>query len=909
MYVSSGVQEVTPFASPSTVFHGNITILPDGQISTFGTGSSPLTQSGNYYNFTGNVNGTLTVEKSGANVNGDGFYLYNNSYSMGPLLNVSGSDNVVVSNLHLTSNSTGGVLVSNASHVNLDRLNISTTELGIFVMTNTFYVNVSNSVVALTNVTLNYFDIGVGLSYGFILPEPTSLSGNNILYNDTVNATGADFGVMIGSNDTKVLDTTVNTDGSLAAVVDSANNSVLNGLQINATAQFAIYVADIFGGSLVNNTLSGSTVEMWNPIPNNNQMYGVGLNTTGTMSGNTISVNNAGGDQGAIVLMGNDTTVSDNVISLGNISTLYNSTGIASTGNNSVIDGNTFDVSGGNTTAIEEASSNYGPLSIDHNVIFANGTRSVTGIMLNGPAQNVNGNSIQIYSGTNTTGIMGAFTGPVYPSGLSVSDNTVAIYNGTGSGINLTSNQSLNNAAISENSLTFGKFTNSNGLQASNLTDSAVSDNVINFQEYSNVYGLVLYNSTNMTVSGNYVSSNGSFSNGITLLGTGNTAIAENIVSGFFNSIYANVASNLTIFGNAVNDSATAVLFDFSNTVTMYHNDIYNYTVPVGAFSSTNIVLNESYPIGGNFYGNLATVDLYSGPGQTSPGSDGMNDTSYVISSGLTDYFPLVKPWTNPQATFTESGLLSGSSWSVTFNGHTETSQSNVITFDIVNGTYQNYTYTVHSSAGYSGGGENGVFAYTGNNSFSMKTSFTPQYVFNITETGIPSGSSWNVSINGTMHSLTSTSYSIMVLNGTVINYRAYNTTLYYGTQLSGTATLSGHNVTVNIQYTHWAYIFGNFTQSGINVSINGENVASGTHSFNESVPAGTYNVVISGKGYVTEYVNFTLNGGQAKNISATLKTVSSGGIPNLYLYVGGGAAAAVIVIAGVYYLVLRKKQ
>lgn len=65
-------------------------------------------------------------------------------------------------------------------------------------------------------------------------------------------------------------------------------------------------------------------------------------------------------------------------------------------------------------------------------------------------------------------------------------------------------------------------------------------------------------------------------------------------------------------------------------------------------------------------------------------------------------------------AVFTQSGLVSIKSWSVTFNGQTKTTTGGTLAFAIVNGTYQSYSYTIKTVAGYSTLTENGSFAYQG---------------------------------------------------------------------------------------------------------------------------------------------------------------------------------------------------
>jgi YVTN family beta-propeller protein len=63
--------------------------------------------------------------------------------------------------------------------------------------------------------------------------------------------------------------------------------------------------------------------------------------------------------------------------------------------------------------------------------------------------------------------------------------------------------------------------------------------------------------------------------------------------------------------------------------------------------------------------------------------------------------------------TFTESGLPSGTTWSVTLNGTTESSTTDTITFSVPNGTY---SYSIGSVSGYTASNLNGSVTVNGNN-------------------------------------------------------------------------------------------------------------------------------------------------------------------------------------------------
>ena len=71
----------------------------------------------------------------------------------------------------------------------------------------------------------------------------------------------------------------------------------------------------------------------------------------------------------------------------------------------------------------------------------------------------------------------------------------------------------------------------------------------------------------------------------------------------------------------------------------------------------------------------------------------------YIPESQCIPITPTPPPSQQYTITFTESGLPSGTSWSVTFNNQTQTSSTDSITFTSPNGTYN---YTIGSVSGYS---------------------------------------------------------------------------------------------------------------------------------------------------------------------------------------------------------------
>ena len=261
--------------------------------------------------------------------------------------------------------------------------------------------------------------------------------------------------------------------------------------------------------------------------------------------------------------------------------------------------------------------------------------------------------------------------------------------------------------------------------------------------------------------------------------------------------------------------------------------------------------------------------------------------------------------------TFTESGLPSGTTWYVNLsNGFdsgaiTGTSYS----FSLANGSY---SYTIATTdKTYEPSPSTGSFKVNAG-PVSISVSFSDvKYKVTFKETGLPSGSSWNITFNGVTISSTNSTITFSALNGTY-SFSASNSSSYYTVNYSGSISVKGNSVSTSIIYYHYAYISGTVNPSNATVDINGHSVkVTGSGSFNVSEASGTYSIVISESGYSTYYSNVTLTAGQTKELNVTLNPVKSPAtpsIPPLELYGIVGAMVAIVAVVAVVSL-MRKKH
>ena len=212
----------------------------------------------------------------------------------------------------------------------------------------------------------------------------------------------------------------------------------------------------------------------------------------------------------------------------------------------------------------------------------------------------------------------------------------------------------------------------------------------------------------------------------------------------------------------------------------------YSFSLPNGNYSYTIATSDkgyEPYPSSGSF-----TVD---GKNLTIPVT--FTEVKYIV-------------------TFTESGLPSGTTWSVTLNGITDTCTTSTIVFQEPNGTY---SYTVGAISGYASSPGSGTVNVNGANvsqsiTFSVKT-----YSVTFTESGLPPGTSWSVTLNGITDYSTTATIVFEEANGTYA-YSIGSIPGYTSSPSSGSVTVNGTNVSRSITFTTVKTYSVTFTESDL---------------------------------------------------------------------------------------------
>jgi hypothetical protein len=240
----------------------------------------------------------------------------------------------------------------------------------------------------------------------------------------------------------------------------------------------------------------------------------------------------------------------------------------------------------------------------------------------------------------------------------------------------------------------------------------------------------------------------------------------------------------------------------------------------------------------------LFLVFLSSVPASGPPLSSGTHTTA--STAGGVREGARAAPGEHPSAsgsnvTFNETGLPSGSNWSVDLNGSTNHSIGPAIWFTEPNGTY---TFSIASLPGYVPSPSSGSVSVNFASVFE-NISFIPfTFPLNFTESGLPGATDWGVNLSGSLYTNLNPQISLSAANGTypfVVDAPAG----YLAIPASGNATVSNASLTVPITFAPVVYPVV-FAQTGLTATNWSVTLASSTTQTNGtnltfSEPNGTY--------------------------------------------------------------------
>ncbi len=383
----------------------------------------------------------------------------------------------------------------------------------------------------------------------------------------------------------------------------------------------------------------------------------------------------------------------------------------------------------------------------------------------------------------------------------------------------------VNGAVVSE-SITFSLVT-----YRVTFTESGLPSGTI---WYVNITGGASYSSTTSTIT--FSELNGTYSYTVA---TGNKEYAPSPASGSF-----------TVNGAVVSESITFNLFTYSVTFT-------ESGLPTGTTwyvnitgqpsqSSTGTTITVQLPNGTYSY-SIATGNKEYAP---SPASGSFTVNGAVVSESIT--FNLF----TYSVTFTESGLPTGTNWSVTLNSTIDNARTKNIIFMVLNGSYN---YLVGYVAGYVSSPSHGTITVSGKN-ITETITWAPgaSYTVTFNETGLPDRTNWSVSVDGYTKSSVISTIQFMLQNGTY-TFTVNTIPNYIATPSTGSLNITGApiNKTIAWRSTSASLYTIKFVESGLPSSTTWYVILSGitgssssnTITFEES--NGTYTFSIENENYI----------------------------------------------------------
>jgi YVTN family beta-propeller protein len=211
---------------------------------------------------------------------------------------------------------------------------------------------------------------------------------------------------------------------------------------------------------------------------------------------------------------------------------------------------------------------------------------------------------------------------------------------------------------------------------------------------------------------------------------------------------------------------------------------------------------------------------------------------------------------THPEylVTFSETGLPSGSNWSVDLDGNFSSTSFTTLRYDEPNGTY---SWSVGGLAGFNASPANGTVVVSGTATV-VPVSFTPSgsgvYLLTFSESGLSTGSQWAVNLSGTTMVSTTSAIYAYELNGSY-GYSVHGPAGYQATPSAGTAVVNGAAQTLAFAFStgpNGAPYLVTLVESGLpngttwSANLGGLGGSTSTSAIAFSEPNGTYTLNVT---------------------------------------------------------------
>ncbi len=262
-----------------------------------------------------------------------------------------------------------------------------------------------------------------------------------------------------------------------------------------------------------------------------------------------------------------------------------------------------------------------------------------------------------------------------------------------------------------------------------------------------------------------------------------------------------------------------------------------NWSVGLGDSSGNSTADTITFPaVNGTYAYRVGEVPGYSAtPARGSVSVTGSNTGATI------DWTPVTY-----SVNFSEEGLPTGTDWSVTFDGATNSSTSPSVGFSSVNGTFP---YTVLGVDNFTASPDEGSVRVDGENATVAISWSSALYRISFVEDGLPALTSWSVGVNGTTRSSTAATIAFEEPNGSFVasvhglpNYSANVSVLPF--------VVAGVAATYDIGWMRNLYLV-TIEETGLpagtnwSATINGTAVSSTTDRIASAEPNGTFEAPI----------------------------------------------------------------
>ena len=590
-------------------------IIKDNQWGIYFNDIYNATISGN--NITNSVGQGIQIEQSSyANISGN--IVTNNGYSAIYIRN--SSENTIFENT-LTNNTFYGVDIYMSQNNNVTGNNITENNSGVYIQESSNTTIISNNTIQNNNLNGVYI---------------RNSSNNTVSENNIPNNLNTGIYLLNSSNNILSTNNITSTNGRGISISRSTNNSLSGNIMSNNSYPLNVggfslsdYIQDIDDS----NTVDGKPVYYW--VSKDNMTIPSDAGYVALINCTKITVENqtlTRQHEGILLAYTTNSSIINNTLTdnYSGIALRYST--INTISDNSIVN-NTFGI-----------------------ILFYSTNNSLSGNVISDNSYNLNigGSSLSDYiqdiDATNT--VEGK---PVY-YWVSKDNMTVPSDAGYVALINCTKitvenliltrqHASLLLAYTTSSTITNNTLTdNYNGIYLRCSRNNTISGNTLT----TNSIGLYFYNSSYNNISNNNIAnSTGFFGSGISFLNqSSNNIIRRNNITDNNRGLYlAQQSSNNSISENELNSNNYGIWLSDSNDNMIYHNNFIDNTAQTSVTSS-NCTWDDSYPSGGNYWSDYSTIDIYSGPNQDEPGSDGIWDNPYIIDTENQDSYPMVNPWT-----------------------------------------------------------------------------------------------------------------------------------------------------------------------------------------------------------------------------------------------------------------------